>query len=218
MEAFDRLYLMDNKWWFKYVAAAVSLLMSSVMLKFGGLQADYYINKVTGIDSGYLSAAESMLKVLFFIPFFLLLTSVLMQFYSWILFINFVRNDNENPKVSKSVIDTKVSGLKSDFINHWTPKRIIHFIRFLSKIAGSAVIVASCQSAIKSFSGEGAVFGLAKYLLIESEFFSVTHCKNKKIISGERVAVLDRGNVAIFNEKLTPQFRIEKCEIYGKET
>jgi hypothetical protein len=225
-QAFKKINKVGGEWWFKYLIAFISLIISLITYSLSGLQTVYYINDITGIDASYFPAANYSLNAFFFIPIWLLGVAILSQIYILIVYLLFCLRENKTGKAIRTR-DKKSDGFVSQFKQfvsqfkqfvssivaldiYSVNKERKSFYIFISKAFGAAVIYSICFSGFNLFVKEGVVLSFAKDILIDSEFFPKSNCIDLKL--NEKIAALERGFAVVYNPNEVIQFRTVKCD------
>lgn len=168
--------------WFKWGLGGISILT----YKYSESQSDDFINKFTGIDPSLLPTASSVLSAVY-LP------------YSWLVSVSFL--------------------LSVYVLFHWffipfektEHKRSLEGYKYLMRSMGLMVIFIAANNLTKFFEDDESLASLlAKEIIIRTEYFPKSHCKN--ISQNEISADIGRGYSSIFNPE-SRNFRTEKCEI-----
>ncbi|WP_020683664.1 hypothetical protein [Marinobacterium rhizophilum] len=167
---------------FRFVLAGLALFA----YKLSEIFANDFVNEFVGVDPSYFPFATSVISFLFvpaswfLIVFFVIF--ILISIY-WIIIFFEKRRDGETLK----------------FIN--VLARFLGLFSLLMLISFSFEYVEEAENFYDQISGE---------ILLETEYFSKTHCKN--VNSGELSATLDRGYVSVYNKK-EKTFITKECQI-----
>lgn len=170
-----------SKVWVRWIGGVVSFFI----FKFAQAQSDDFINGFTGVDPSFLSFSSSVLTAIYLPYSWLVLVSVLISIY---FFVHWVFLPFENESNSRR-------------LDGW---------KYFARIMGVATIFIATNNVLKFYQDPKSVTSMiAEHIVITTEYFPRTHCKNVK--SGELSADIGGGYVSVFdqNEKI---FRTEICE------
>ncbi len=172
-----------RKTYIKWLVGGVSLLV----YKFSVVQADKYINVLTGLEPSYLPSASSALSTFYLLYCWLIATAVIL---SLILLI--------------AIIFVFVSSIKKNNLS-----AAFWFARFFG-MSSTCIILFHCISFFENSDPKSFVATVSKEIILGTEYFSYSHCKN--IRKDQIVADIGGGYVSAF-DKNNDIFYVIKCEV-----
>ena len=171
-----------NKKWFKWLIGGVAVLV----YKYSEIHANLFINDFVENDPSYFSTASSILTVLYLPYSWLVVISLILSIF---IFVHWVFIPNSKNTKTPTYGNGK------------------YFARFLGLFW---VFLTFSQVKAHFENGESFYSDLTKVVILQSEYFGKSHCRNVTKI--EHSAYLDRGYISIYNPK-TDKFRTELCDI-----
>ncbi len=172
-----------RKTYIKWLVGGISLLV----YKFSVVQADRYINILTGLEPSYLPSASSTLSTFYLLYYWLIVTAIILALITLIaiIFVLVVPIKKNNP--SKAFWVARIFGMLS-----------------------ICIVLHHCISFFENPDPKSFVAKVSKEIILGTEYFSYSYCKN--IRKDQVVADIGGGYISAF-DKNNDIFHVTKCEV-----
>lgn len=178
-----------QKTWLKILG----IFLGAFAYKVAVIHTDHIINNFTGIDPSFFPSAATVLITLSLIYIWLLISILI------ILILILISALILNILSLLTSINKKLN--------------FFHFLKLTGRLIGLFAIAMILESSIKKFNDkESLVESLSQNIIITTEYFAKSRCKELDDNSGELYAELPRGMVSVYNPT-TQKFRVDKCKI-----